>query len=64
MGGIGFTWEHPLHRFYKRAQWLDSFAGNAPAHRAALAKQLLDGARDVTDVDAFDVLAGRTGGLG
>src|SRR5205823_7539253 len=20
-GGIGFTWEHPLHRYYKRAEW-------------------------------------------
>lgn len=26
-GGIGFTWEHPLHRFYKRALWLQAFAG-------------------------------------
>ena len=24
-GGIGFTWEHPLHRFYKRALWLEGF---------------------------------------
>ena len=22
-GGTGFTWEHPLHRFYKRALWLE-----------------------------------------
>jgi alkylation response protein AidB-like acyl-CoA dehydrogenase len=29
-GGIGFTWEHPLHRFYKRALWLNQF-GTSPA---------------------------------
>ena len=23
-GGIGFTWEHPLHRYYKRAEWIQS----------------------------------------
>ena len=28
-GGIGFTWEHVLHRYYKRAQWIDAFGGNA-----------------------------------
>ena len=25
-GGIGFTWEHVLHRLYKRALWIESFA--------------------------------------
>jgi alkylation response protein AidB-like acyl-CoA dehydrogenase len=29
-GGIGFTREHPLHRFYKRAIWLEGF-GRRPA---------------------------------
>ncbi len=42
-GGIGFTWEHPLHRYYKRAQWLESFAGYPSAHRAAVAEALLAG---------------------
>jgi alkylation response protein AidB-like acyl-CoA dehydrogenase len=41
-GGIGFTWEHPLHRYYKRAQWIDAFAGHAATHRAAVAAALLD----------------------
>jgi alkylation response protein AidB-like acyl-CoA dehydrogenase len=40
-GGIGFTWEHPLHRYYKRALWLQSFAGSAAAHRAEVAEALL-----------------------
>lgn len=40
-GGIGFTWEHPLHRFYKRAQWIDAFDGPARVHRAEIADELL-----------------------
>jgi alkylation response protein AidB-like acyl-CoA dehydrogenase len=40
-GGIGFTWEHPLHRFYKRAVWLNAFGGHPALHRAALAQSLL-----------------------
>lgn len=41
MGGIGFTWDHPLHRFYKRAQWINAFEGFPSAHRAELAEMLL-----------------------
>jgi alkylation response protein AidB-like acyl-CoA dehydrogenase len=41
-GGIGFTWEHVLHRLYKRAQWIQSYDGFAPAHRARVAAALLD----------------------
>ncbi len=41
MGGIGFTWDHPLHRFYKRAQWIASFDGTGRSRRAELAAQLL-----------------------
>jgi alkylation response protein AidB-like acyl-CoA dehydrogenase len=40
-GGIGFTWEHPLHRFYKRALWLDGI-GRRPAElRLEVADALL-----------------------
>ncbi|MFL5960403.1 MAG: acyl-CoA dehydrogenase family protein [Gaiellaceae bacterium] len=40
-GGIGFTWEHPLHRFYKRALWLQGF-GRRPAElRLEVANALL-----------------------
>ena len=28
-GGIGFTWEHPLHRYYKRALWIESRSATA-----------------------------------
>ena len=41
-GGIGFTWEHILHRYYKRAQWIDSFESFGSAQRATIAAALLD----------------------
>jgi alkylation response protein AidB-like acyl-CoA dehydrogenase len=41
LGGIGFTWEHPLHRYYKRAQWIQAFDGFPAAQRAEIAEQLL-----------------------
>jgi alkylation response protein AidB-like acyl-CoA dehydrogenase len=42
-GGIGFTWEHPLHRFYKRALWLEGI-GRRPAElRLEVAESLLAG---------------------
>jgi alkylation response protein AidB-like acyl-CoA dehydrogenase len=40
-GGIGFTWEHVLHRYYKRAQWIQAFGGFPPAQRAEVAEALL-----------------------
>jgi alkylation response protein AidB-like acyl-CoA dehydrogenase len=41
-GGIGFTWEHVLHRYYKRAQWIDAFGGHAARQREVVAAHLLD----------------------
>ena len=41
-GGIGFTWEHVLHRSYKRAQWIDAFGGHAAKQRQVVAAALLD----------------------
>jgi hypothetical protein len=40
-GGIGFTWEHPLHRYYKRALALDAALGYGREHRAEIAAYLL-----------------------
>jgi alkylation response protein AidB-like acyl-CoA dehydrogenase len=40
-GGIGFTWEHVAHRYYKRAQWIQSFDGYPVAQRAGVAAQIL-----------------------
>jgi alkylation response protein AidB-like acyl-CoA dehydrogenase len=42
-GGTGFTWEHPLHRFYKRALWLQGF-GESPAELRAEVAELVLGA--------------------
>jgi alkylation response protein AidB-like acyl-CoA dehydrogenase len=42
-GGIGFTWEHVLHRLYKRAQWIEAWQGFGAALRAEVAAALLDG---------------------
>ncbi|WP_163512367.1 acyl-CoA dehydrogenase family protein [Fodinicola acaciae] len=42
MGGIGFTWENPLQRWYKRAQWIASWEGSASQWREELAAWLLD----------------------
>jgi len=46
-GGIGFTWEHILHRLYKRAQWIEAFAGFPATHRADVAHALLQAAAPV-----------------
>jgi len=40
-GGIGFTWEHPLHRYYKRAQWIQGYGGYPAAQRAEVAAAIL-----------------------
>ena len=43
-GGMGFTWDHPLHRYYKRALWIESFDRSGAAHRAEIAQAVLGGA--------------------
>ena len=40
-GGIGFTWEHPLHRFYKRAIWLEGSGARPAELRLEVADALL-----------------------
>jgi alkylation response protein AidB-like acyl-CoA dehydrogenase len=39
-GGIGFTWEHDLHFYYKRAKSSQLLLGGTAAHRAALVTRL------------------------
>jgi alkylation response protein AidB-like acyl-CoA dehydrogenase len=41
-GGIGFTWEHVLHVYYKRALSIQAYGGYARTHRARIASHLLD----------------------
>ena len=42
-GGIGFTWEHVLHRLYKRALGVQSWEASPAQLRAEVAIALLDG---------------------
>jgi alkylation response protein AidB-like acyl-CoA dehydrogenase len=42
LGGIGFTWEHILHRFYKRTLWIAAYLGWPAELRARVASALLD----------------------
>ncbi|MDG4800816.1 acyl-CoA dehydrogenase family protein [Micromonospora sp. WMMD980] len=41
-GGSGFTWDQPLHHWYRRAWWLATFDGTVSDLRAELAASLLD----------------------
>jgi alkylation response protein AidB-like acyl-CoA dehydrogenase len=39
-GGIGFTWEVDVQRFWKRATVLDTHFGNSDEHAEAVAAML------------------------
>jgi alkylation response protein AidB-like acyl-CoA dehydrogenase len=39
-GGMGFTWEHPAHLYFKRAKSSELLFGDAPHHREAVAARL------------------------
>jgi alkylation response protein AidB-like acyl-CoA dehydrogenase len=39
-GGIGFTWEHDIHLFHRRALAQEATLGSAPVHRAVVAEAL------------------------
>jgi alkylation response protein AidB-like acyl-CoA dehydrogenase len=41
LGGIGFTWDHPLHRYYKRAQAIASTLGTADELWARVADEVV-----------------------
>jgi alkylation response protein AidB-like acyl-CoA dehydrogenase len=40
LGGIGFTWEHPAHLYYRRAKSAELLFGSPAAHRRHLARLL------------------------
>ena len=42
-GGIGYTWEHDAHFYFKRAKRLQYAYGDADQHRERIARLLLDG---------------------
>jgi alkylation response protein AidB-like acyl-CoA dehydrogenase len=41
-GGIGFTWEHPAHLYFKRAKGSETMLGSPAHHRELIAQRLLD----------------------
>ncbi|MGV2495165.1 acyl-CoA dehydrogenase family protein [Pelagerythrobacter aerophilus] len=41
-GGIGFTWEHDAHLFFKRARAIANMLGDGPHHRERVARIMLD----------------------
>jgi alkylation response protein AidB-like acyl-CoA dehydrogenase len=51
-GGIGFTWEHQAHLYFKRATTDAALLGSAEQHRARVAEIVLDeaSAEDATRV--------------
>lgn len=42
-GGIGFTWEHDLHLYFKRAKYLEFALGRPVEHREVVARAVLGG---------------------
>ncbi len=40
-GGIGFTWEHDAHLFFKRARSIQTLLGSGDTHREAIAALML-----------------------
>jgi hypothetical protein len=43
LGGMGFTWEHPFHRHFRRALLLDSLLGSTTELQHELGRSLLAG---------------------
>lgn len=41
-GGIGFTWEHNIHLYYKRAKSGEVLFGDAGYHRERIARRVID----------------------
>ena len=56
-GGIGFTWEHPAHWYFKRAATDAALLGSAEQHRDRVAHLILDTA--VADDLTVKVATGR-----
>lgn len=42
-GGMGMTWENPLHLWYRRALWFEAFDVATDAHLETVAAAVLDG---------------------
>jgi len=54
-GGMGFTWEHDLHLYYRRAKASETMLGDATFHRERLARLVVDaGAKTARALDPFN----------
>jgi alkylation response protein AidB-like acyl-CoA dehydrogenase len=42
-GGIGFTWEHDLHLYYRRSKASEVMFGDGSFHRERIARMIVDG---------------------
>lgn len=42
LGGLGFTWEHPIHLYYRRAISSRQIFGSTRFHREIVARELID----------------------
>jgi alkylation response protein AidB-like acyl-CoA dehydrogenase len=51
-GGIGFTWDHEIHFYYKRAKASELMFGDAIHHRERIARIVMDGAGQSSTVSA------------
>jgi alkylation response protein AidB-like acyl-CoA dehydrogenase len=47
-GGIGFTWEHDMHLYFKRAKGSEVTFGDATWNRELVAQEVLDGPEEAT----------------
>ena len=50
-GGIGFTWEHDAHWYFKRARANQALLGEPRRHRQALSESVLAGAAPLPEFD-------------
>ena len=57
LGGIGYTWEHDAHLFFKRALSLRAWVGSASTWRGQAADLALEGARRTLELDLGDTAA-------
>ena len=62
LGGIGFTWEHELHRLYKRALGIESFGASGTRLRAEVAAALLNESSEALPATASVAVSVEQGG--
>lgn len=59
-GAIGFSWEFALHRFLRRALWIESFEEHGNVALQGVAHRLIDERSDPRTVELFDDPAAAT----